>query len=269
MHYLPRLIWGRLHVCELSHFGQQILAQKDVPILADPTTTAVIRTDGEGLAENLYRLVGEGMHGTESVPPPTPLPLGRQRIGGHDFEFIAVTGHTPADIAVFDRSTDVLYAIDQVLNQRTPTLPRASIPAWLTALDTLAALPFKVLVSGHGLPTPDAAPIAATRDSLVWLDDTLRHAAEQGLSPNEVMALPLPDRFAHWAEARDEWRRSVGFLYAQYERAALPLLEAVYDLANDGSAKAKFGKKAQLTRGQCACFLRISTQDHPSLADRK
>ena len=23
------------------------------------------------------------------------------------------------------------------------------------------------------------------------------------------MALPLPDRFAHWAEARDEWRRSV------------------------------------------------------------
>lgn len=39
------------------------------------------------------------------------------------------------------------------------------------------------------------------------------------------MALPLPDRFAHWAEARDEWRRSVGFLYAQYERAALPLLE--------------------------------------------
>ena len=98
MHYLPRLIWGRLHVCELSHFGQQILAQKDVPILADPTTTAVIRTDGEGLAENLYRLVGEGMHGTESVPPPTPLPLGRQRIGGHDFEFIAVTGHTPADI---------------------------------------------------------------------------------------------------------------------------------------------------------------------------
>lgn len=238
MHYLPRLIWGRLYVCELSHFGQQILAQKDVPILADPTTT-LIRADGEGLAENLYRLVGEGMHGTESVPPTTPLPLGRQRIGGHDFEFIAVTGHTPADIAVFDRSTGVLYAIDQVFNQRTPTLPRASIPAWLTALDTLAALPFKVLVSGHGLPTPDAAPIAATRDYLVWLDDTLRHAAQQGLSPNEVMALPLPDRFAHWAEARDEWRRSVGFLYAQYERAALPLLGSAQNTNDTGLAEAK------------------------------
>ena len=47
------------------------------------------------------------------------------------------------------------------------------------------------------------------------------------------------------------------------------LLEAVYDLANEESVKAKFGKKAQLTRGQCAFFFRILTQDHPSLADRK
>lgn len=70
----------------------------------------------------------------------------------------------------------------------------------------------------------DAAPIAATRDYLDWLDATLRDAAERGLAPTEAMLLPIPERFAHWGEARAEWRRSIGFMYGRYERAALPWL---------------------------------------------
>lgn len=206
-----------------DHFlGNQ--AFRDVPIRADAKTTAMIQAEGEGLAENLYRLVGDGMRGTEALAPTAPLNVGVRNIGGHRLEFIAVPGHTQSDIAVFDHSTGVLFAIDQVFNQRTPTLPNADLAQWRQSLAQLAAVPFKLLVPGHGPVSRDAAPIAATRDYLDWLDATLRDAAERGLAPTEVMLLPIPERFAHWGEARAEWRRSIGFMYGRYERAALPWL---------------------------------------------
>ncbi|MEQ6291768.1 quinoprotein relay system zinc metallohydrolase 1 [Vogesella sp. GCM10023246] len=207
-----------------DHFlGNQ--AFRDVPIRADERTSAMLRSEAEGLAENLYRLVGDRMQGTEVQLPTAPLPTGLRVVGGHRLEFIAVAGHTQSDIAVFDHTTGVLYAIDQVFNGRTPTLPNASIADWLAALDRLQALPFKVLVPGHGPVTRDAGPIHATRRYLQWLDGSLREAAGRGLTPNEVMALPVPAEFAAWAEARDEWRRSVGFLYGRYEQAALPAVD--------------------------------------------
>ncbi|MFC3533933.1 quinoprotein relay system zinc metallohydrolase 1 [Vogesella facilis] len=207
-----------------DHFlGNQ--AFRDVPIRADERTSSMLRTEAEGLAENLYRLVGERMQGTEVQLPTAPLTTGLRDIGGHRLEFIAVPGHTQSDIAVFDHTSGVLYAIDQVFNGRTPTLPNASIADWLAALQRLEALPFTLLVPGHGPPSRDAAPIRATRRYLQWLDASLRAAAERGLTPNEVMALPLPAEFAAWAEARDEWRRSVGFLYGRYEQAALPAVD--------------------------------------------
>ncbi len=206
-----------------DHFlGNQ--AFSDVPIRADATTTAMIRAEGEGLAENLYRLVGDGMRGTEALAPTAPLPLGMRTIGSHRLEFLSVPGHTQSDIAILDHSTGVLFAIDQVFNQRTPTLPNANLANWHNALNTLQALPFKLLVPGHGPVSQDAKPIEATRDYLTWLDDTLRQAAERGLAATEVMQLPIPARFAQWGEAQAEWRRSIGFRYSQYERAALPWL---------------------------------------------
>ncbi|EEG10531.1 quinoprotein relay system zinc metallohydrolase 1 [Pseudogulbenkiania ferrooxidans] len=208
-----------------DHFlGNQ--AFSDVPIRADEKTTAMLRNEAEGLAENLYRLVGDRMQGTEPLLPNAPLTPGVREIGGHTLEFIAVPGHTQSDIAVFDHTSGVLYAIDQVFNGRTPTLPNASLPDWLAALDRLEALPFKTLVPGHGAVTHDAAPIRATRRYLQWLDATLKDAARHGLTPTEAMALPIPAEFAGWAEARAEWRRSVGFLYARYELAELPALAA-------------------------------------------
>lgn len=206
-----------------DHFlGNQ--AFRDVPIRADDKTTAMLRAEADGLAENLYRLVGDRMQGTEPVLPSAPLTPGVRDIGGHRLEFIALSGHTQSDVAVFDHTSGVLYAIDQVFNGRTPTLPNATLADWLAALDRLEALPFKMLVPGHGPVAYDAGPIRATRRYLQWLDTTLKDAARRGLTPNEVMALPIPAEFAGWAEARTEWRRSIGFLYSRYELAELPSL---------------------------------------------
>lgn len=207
-----------------DHFlGSQAFA--DVPILADARTTAMLQSEADGLAENLYRLVGDRMQGTEPRLPDTLLQPGTHPVGNKQLEFIAAPGHTQSDIAVFDHDSGVLYAIDQVFNGRTPTLPNADIASWLQSLDRLEALPFKLLVPGHGPVAHDAGPIRATRRYLQWLDATLRDAANRGLTSNEVMQLPLPAEFASWAEAREEWRRSVGFRYGSYEQAALAALD--------------------------------------------
>lgn len=203
-----------------DHFlGNQAFA--DVPIRADAITRERLQQEAAGLADNLYRLVGDRMAGTEPRQPDSAMPTGTIRRGNHTLTFLSLGGHTPSDVAVFDQTTGVLYAIDLVFNGRTPTLPSADLPRWLAALDALEAVPFRVLVPGHGPVSHDAGPIRATRRYLQWLDATLHDAARHGLTPNEVMALPIPDEFAGWAEARDEWRRTVGFLYGRYEQAAL------------------------------------------------
>lgn len=207
-----------------DHFlGNQ--AFKDRPIEADALTTQMLQKEGDGLAENLYRLVGDRMKGTEFVAPNTPLTLGKHTIGGHTLEYISASGHTQSDVAVYDHTTGVLYAIDQVFNGRTPTMPNAHIKNWLASLDRLEAIPFKVLVAGHGPVSHNKQAIQATRDYLQWLDKTLKNAANQGLSATEVMKLPIPAPFSEWTEARDEWRRTVGFMYSQYETAALPKID--------------------------------------------
>lgn len=207
-----------------DHFlGNQ--AFKDRPIEADALTTQMLQKEGDGLAENLYRLVGDQMKGTEFFSPNTSLVLGKHTIGEHQLEYISVPGHTQSDIAVYDHTTGVLYAIDQVFDGRTPTMPNANIERWLTSLDRLEAIPFKVLVPGHGPVSHDKRAIQETRNYLHWLDKTLKNAANQGLSATEVMKLPIPKPFSDWSEARDEWRRTVGFMYSHYETTSLPKIE--------------------------------------------
>ena len=120
-----------------------------------------------------------------------------RNIGGHRLEFIAVPA-TQSDIAVFDHTTGVLFAIDQVFNQRTPH-PAQCRSGAMAAIAGATQPPCR---SNSWCPamavSRDAAPIAATRDYLDWLDATLRDAAERSLAPTEAMLLPIPERFAHW-----------------------------------------------------------------------
>ena len=80
----------------------------------------MIKAEGEGPAEICIPAGGDGRRGTEALAPTAPLNVGVRTGGGHRLEFIAVPGHTQSDIAVFDHTTGVLFAIDQVSNQRTP-----------------------------------------------------------------------------------------------------------------------------------------------------
>lgn len=207
-----------------DHFlGNQAYA--DVPLGALPGTVKGIAADGNAFAENLFRLSGDWMKGTEVVVPTRTLAAGPLEVAGRRLRLVALDGHTGADLAVYDEASGVLFAGDLVFNGRAPTTPHADIGHWLAALDRLEAITrepgFRALVPGHGAVAGDAAPIRRTRAWLNWLQDAMRDAARAGLDMNDMLARPLPAEFADLAVAASEYRRSVGHLFPAAETEAL------------------------------------------------
>jgi len=117
------------------------------------------------MAENLYRLVGDWMRGTELVLPTESLQPGVLQWGNRRLRLLALSGHTGADLAVFDEASGVLFAGDPLFYQRALTTPGTpGLDTWLSDLDQLQALPWKLMVPGHGPPASDDKPFAQMRD---------------------------------------------------------------------------------------------------------
>jgi quinoprotein relay system zinc metallohydrolase 1 len=205
--------------------GNQAFA--DVSIAALPGTRALLREQGEAMAENMYRLVGDWMRGTEVVLPTETLQPGVRDVGGHPLRLLALRGHTGADLAVLDERTGVLFAGDLVFYQRALTTPNSpGLDAWLADLNTLEALRWKLLVPGHGPISGNRAPFVQMRDYLGWLDGLLKASAAKGKEMNEVIRAPIPERFASVNLSRYELIRSVSHLYPKYELARLPRVDS-------------------------------------------
>lgn len=201
------------------YLGNQVFA--DTPTAALPATIAGQRGEGGAFAENLYRMAGDWMKGTESTPAREPVVPGPQLIGGREFELMLFSGHTQGDLAILDRRSGVLFAGDLVFWNRAPTTPHADIATWLAALDRLEALPFRMMLPGHGEAVPDARGIVQTRSYLRWLDMALRSATERGEEMTELLAHPMPPELAGIPLSRLEFARSIAHLYRRYEAASL------------------------------------------------
>lgn len=201
------------------YLGNQAFA--DLPVAALPATIVGQKQEGGGFAENLYRMSGDWMKGTESIPARELLVPGAMAVGDHEFEFIALAGHTAGDLLILDRRTGVLFAGDLVFFNRAPTTPHADIAGWLGALARIEAIPFRVMLPGHGEPVTDLRGVAQTRRYLQWLDTTLAQAAERGEEMTELLMRPLPAELESIPLTRQEFARSVAHLYRQYESRTL------------------------------------------------
>lgn len=197
-------------------------AFEDVPIAALPKTIDTVRQIGSDLASNLYDLVGAAMRGTSAVAPTRVADNGQTaRFGRHALQLIGVSGHTDADLMLFDTATGVLFAGDIAFHERAPTTPDADLEAWQDTLTATEKRDFKMIVPGHGPVNRSVAPLQQTSAYLYWLHSHLQAAAEQGESQAEVLFDALPTRWAALAVEPGEYRRSVSHLYPAIERAAL------------------------------------------------
>lgn len=203
-----------------DHFlGNQAFA--DVDIWALPKTGEQIAQHGSAYAENMYRMVGDWMRATEVQLPTKPLEQALMQVGDHRFRFYAFTGHTGADLVMVDETTGVMFAADMVFFQRMLTTPHTpGIGTWAKELKELAAIPFKIMVPGHGPVVNDARAMEQMLSYMEWLDNTLSDSAAQGKSMHEVMQSKLPASLAAINLSREEFVRSVVHLYPGYEEAA-------------------------------------------------
>lgn len=219
-----------LRVLLTHHHPDHVLGNQafaGVPIAALPETTRLLAEQGDAMAENMYRLVGDWMRGTEVVLPTEDVQEGALEIGGRRLQLLALRGHTGADLAILDERTGVLFAGDILFYQRALTTPNSpGLDVWLADLDRLQALSWQQSVPGHGPVATDAAPFAQMRDYLGWLDGLLREGAEQGAEMNELIRAPIPERFAQVNLSRYELIRSVSHLYPRYERQAMARVDA-------------------------------------------
>lgn len=199
--------------------GNQAFA--DVPRLATDATRAGMAREAKAYEDNLYRLCGDWMRGTEAMLPTGTVALGPLHIGSRDMELREYRGHTDSDLVLVDKSSGVVFAGGLVFAQRIPTTPHAQVGPWLQSLRAFAALPVKTLVPSHGPVRADASAVGQTQRYLQWIDGRFRQLAEQGAEMNEVLRSEVPAEFRAWSAFGTEYTRNVAHLYPRYERAVL------------------------------------------------
>lgn len=203
-----------------DHFlGNQAFA--DIEILALPETGKQLAIHGNAFAENMYQLVGDWMRSTEVLLPTKPIEADGLTVGSHKLKLLPFTGHTGADLVVFDEKTGVLFASDMVFYQRALTTPHTpGLEVWINEIEKLRSIDYKLLVPGHGPVVEDSSALDQMSAYLSWLDKTLMQSAEAGLSMTEVIKLPIKKGFESVALSRREFTRTVAHLYSSYEEKA-------------------------------------------------
>lgn len=207
-----------------DHFlGNQVFERE--LIAAPQKVIDNILAEGDGFADNMYRLVGDWMRGTQPVAPGVALDVESEDIGGRRFSLHYLSGHTSSDLVIRDDSTGVLFSGDLAFLFRAPTTPHADIATWQQSIATLRQMDRSAILPGHGPIDPAGDSLFQTSDYLDWLHGTLQQAVDAGLTMNEAMILPIPPRFEALNVARAEFERSVVHLYPGLEDALMPVIE--------------------------------------------
>jgi quinoprotein relay system zinc metallohydrolase 1 len=204
-------------------FGNQAWADRPTQALAG--SISGMQAEGTAYADNLYRLCGDWMRGTESTPAREAVVPQTLQLGQHTLELKRLHGHTGDDLVLLDHRTGVLFAGGLVFGERVPTTPHADFAAWQASLDALeqwhASGAVKQVVPSHGPVHTGLAGVQQTRDWLRWLTSLMQTSAERGLDLGEVLGTPVPERFKHWAAQPAELHRSLTQWYPRYELRAL------------------------------------------------
>jgi glyoxylase-like metal-dependent hydrolase (beta-lactamase superfamily II) len=168
---------------------------------------------------NLKKNIGEDIMANTRVNRPTLLleQSIQVKIAGRDLEIISL-GHSnaPGVLAVYDRTSSVLFAGDLFSFDRLPETREAKIDGWLAAIEALKKLPLKQIVPGHGLVAKPVrmAEVTAYLRALKTQAETLYR---DGVSLGEVTKRAELPAYSKWALYDLLHRRNVFNLYLELE----------------------------------------------------
>ena len=204
-------------------FGNQVFA--DRPIYGLDRMISLAKTEGDAFSDNMYRLLGDWMRGTEVTPPTKTLDSSSLRIGNRSFRLIPLAGHTDSDLVLIDQKTGTLVSGDLAFLDRAPTTPHADISKWRESIEFLKSLANPGILPGHGPFDTAGKSLDQTLDYINWLERTLVQAANAGHDMMEIMEHSVPERFASMGAMPTEFHRSVSHLYPTIERNVMPLIK--------------------------------------------
>ena len=199
-------------------------AYPDRPIGSLPASIKGMKLEGSAYTDNLYHICGDWMTGTESTPADREIKIGELDLSSplHQIELMELSGHTDSDLVLIDKSTGVVFVGGIVFSNRVPTTPHSNVPKWLSSLKTVSKLNTQgritVLVPSHGPIDSAKNGIEKTSNYLIWLDESLKNAALQGMDVNEVLRQEVPSEFKEMAAFKTEYLRNVMHLYPEYEK---------------------------------------------------
>jgi len=202
-------------------FGGTALQHGGVALADTGATGELINQRCDHCLERLRISDGDEAMAGSAVPLADVALMGEIRVdlGGRmvqvmDMGWAAV----PGELALFDEATGTLVTAELVVGQGLPQLRDAQLEGWLSALDRLAALAPRRIVTGRG-GMLDPTAIECTRDYLVNVDRQVRDAYARGLSLSEAEdALKLPGASADEARVHSS---NVQILFLQLEKAEL------------------------------------------------
>lgn len=195
-------------------------------VAALPGTIADMTRDGQGFSDQMYRLLGDWMRGTDLMVPGMALTADREVFGARSLRLLPLSGHSAADLAILDEQTGVLIGGDLLFHDRAPATPTADLVRWRDSLAMLERLPHKGAVPGHGPFDPSGhQAIGQTQAWIDWLETALTDAVAHGLDMVEAGRIAIPARLSTMAGGRYELERSVSHLYPALESRLLPRLD--------------------------------------------
>jgi len=182
-----------------------LLASGQVQVLASAATREGMLQRCPACLASLTAKVGtEAIAGTQIVLPSRTLAEGDVlRVGRYRLRVMRVEqGHTEGDLVLWSAQQRVLWAGGLVYGNRVPELAQGSVDGWLRALDRLAALRPRVVVSNavSRAAAKDGLPPALT-DTRAYLSDLrteVLKAMDQGLQASDATVVDLP-AYRTWA----------------------------------------------------------------------
>ncbi len=191
-------------------------------IAALPETISGLKDQGENFRDNLYRMLGDWMRGTKLTLPGKPIETSMEKFGSHRLEMIPLSGHSDADLAIYDHKTGVIYSGDLCYLDRAPGTPHANLTEWHRSLQELRKIPYKMIMPGHGPADYNNRSIDQTDHYLTWLEQELVKSVKSGKDMMEAAQMPIPAEFQSIDVIHGEIERSVAHFYPALEEKWLP-----------------------------------------------
>jgi len=200
-------------------FGAAAFQEQGVPILAHVKTAELMRSRCAVCLKNLRRSLGEEeMRGSRVVVPDRLVQRSAWlSVAGRDLEVLYFrAASTPGDLAIFDRTSGVLFAGGLVSVGRIPELRDADLRGWIDALQQLDKLPIKSVVPAHG-PVIGRKQMKQTVDYLRALDAKVGALYRNGAGLSDTIAQAQLPAFASWSLYTVIHPQNVQHVYLQLE----------------------------------------------------